>query len=100
MLFTFEILLLLLVFMLFFYVEYYQPVTFFLYILVGLVVVIFYIKELAPTFDSYLETHEKTRVITGIAIMALLFMFAIIILGIIMAALSYFGIMPPLPKAP
>ncbi len=102
-LFTFQILLYFLIAILFFYVAYYQPATLALAILISLIATVFYSNQISIPVNAYLNSHQKTGKVVGflvvLGVSALVFFFFFLILGIILAVLSHFGIIT-LPTPP
>jgi hypothetical protein len=102
-LFAFQFLLSFLIVLLFGYVVYYQPATLAFTILVSVMVAVLYYNQISIPVNAYLDSHQKTgkaiRFLAFVGIFAAIFFFILLILGIIVAVLSYFGIitLPPPP---
>jgi hypothetical protein len=102
-LFTFQVLLCFLIVILFGYVVYYQPATLVFAILISLMGVTFYSNQISIPVNRYLNSHQKTgkavRILVNFVIFAALSLAVLLIIGIILFALSYFGIitLPPPP---
>jgi hypothetical protein len=102
-LFTFQVLLSILVILFFGYVAYYQPATLAFTILISIFAVLFYYDQISIPVNIYLNKHQKTGKAVGflavLGLSLLIFLVFIMILGVILLALSYFGIIT-LPTPP